>query len=317
MTIVSIIIPIYNVEQYITACLESVVAQTYTDYEVILVDDCGTDKSMDVALEYIQHTDIAHKFRIVRHEHNKGNSAARNTGIAAAKGEYIYQLDDDDTMTPDCLEKLVKEAERTDADMVVGNFKIIGEDKWVPLFQADKKYSADSECFHDYLHEKYQMMVWNKLVRRDFLERNGITFIEGLTHEDNAWSFSVACTIKKIAYVHDVTYLYVIRGGGLHAHKNFKKHYDSYCFLINYYVDEARKYGKADDPVFRWWLERQKALYFGQTLHSGTDKQLHEIYAIIRQSLPMKGWNKMQIHYQLPAWLGILAYKKWHGMWLV
>ena len=314
---VSIIIPIYNVEQYITACLESVEAQTYTDYEVILVDDCGTDNTMAVAKEFINKSKVKDKFRIVCHEHNKGNSAARNTGIAAAKGEYIYQLDDDDTMTSDCLEKLVQEAERTGADMVVGNFRMIGEDRWIPRLRAETSFSSGSDCFHDYLHEKYQMMVWNKLVKREFLERNKITFIEGLTHEDNAWSFSVACAMKKIAYVHDVTYNYVVRGGGLHAHKNFNKHYNSYLFLIRFYCDEAKKYDKADDSEFRGWLERQKALHFKQTIINGTMAQQKDLYAIIRKNLPQGALNKQQVHYLLPSFLGILAYKKWCGMWLV
>ena len=314
---VSIIIPIYNVEQYIIACLESVEAQTYTDYEVILVDDCGTDNTMAVAKEFISKSKVKDKFRIVCHEYNKGNSAARNTGIAAAKGTYIYQLDDDDTMTPDCLEKLVKTAEKTDADMVVGNFDIIGDEKDIPRIHTTEESMSGEDCFYAYLHDQFQMMVWNKLIRRDLLFKTNLVFIEGLAHEDNAWSFSLACLLQRMAFVHDVTYHYVVRSGTIHADKNFTKHYNSYCFLLKYYVDEAKKYNKADDVEFRRWLERQKALHFKQTMINGTMAQQKELYAIIRKTIPQGAWNKQQVHYLLPSFLGILAYKKWCGMWLV
>lgn len=314
---ISIIIPIYNVEQYITACLKSVEAQTYTDYEVILVDDCGTDNTMAVAEKFISKSKVRDKFRIVRHEHNKGNSAARNTGIAAAKGKYIYQLDDDDTMTPDCLEKLVTAAEKTDADMVVGNFDIIGDEKDIPRFNTNEEYLSGEKCFYAYLHDQYQMMVWNKLIRRDLLVKINLSFIEGLAHEDNAWSFSLACLLQKMAFVHDVTYHYVVRSGTIHADKNFTKHYNSYRFLLKYYVDEARKYGKVDDSVFRWWIERQKAMHFKQTMIDGTMVQQKELYAVIRKILPQGAWNKQQVHYLLPSWLGIMVYRKWCGMWLM
>lgn len=312
---VSIIIPVYNVEQYIAACLESVASQTYTDYEVILVDDCGSDGSMRIVHDYVR--SIAkndNKYRIIRHERNSGLSAARNTGTAVAKGKYVFYLDSDDTITPDCLETLVAEAERTEAEMVVGDIRVTGDDRWIPRL---KDVPDTNDCFHSYLQGKYYMMAWNKLVRRDFLERNKISFVEGLIHEDCAWSFTVACVAKKIAFVHEETYNYLVRSNSIQTGKDFTKHFDAYCTLLQYYADEAVKYGKADDPIFRWWYERQKALHFGQTKDGGTKEQLRKIYGIIRQNLPLKGWNKIQVHYCLPSFLGILAYKKWCGMWLM
>lgn len=310
---VSIIIPVYNVEQYIAACLESVASQTYTDYEVILVDDCGSDGSMRI-VHFNDHVDV-NKCRIVRHERNSGLSAARNTGTAVAKGKYVFYLDSDDTITPDCLETLVAEAERTEAEMVVGDIRVTGDDRWIPRLKGDAPDTND--CFHSYLQGQYYMMAWNKLIRRDFLERNKISFVEGLIHEDCAWSFTVACVAKKIAFVHEETYNYLVRSNSIQTGKDFTKHFDAYCTLLQYYADEAMKYGKADDLAFRWWYERQKALHFGQTKDGGTKEQLQYIYGIIRQNLPLKGWNKMQVHYCLPSFLGLLAYKKWCGMWLM
>ena len=98
MTSISIIIPVYNVEKYIEACLHSVMAQTYTGpMECILVDDCGQDNSIGVAEKMISDYQGTIHFRILHHDHNRGQSAARNTGMDAATGEYIFFSDSDDS----------------------------------------------------------------------------------------------------------------------------------------------------------------------------------------------------------------------------
>ena len=102
---ISIIIPIYNVEPYIEDCLQSVMRQTYRGMmECILVDDCGTDNSMKVAEQLIKIYNGPIDFKVLHHEHNRGLSAARNTGIDAACGDYVYFLDSDDWISDDCFE---------------------------------------------------------------------------------------------------------------------------------------------------------------------------------------------------------------------
>ena len=105
--LISIIIPIYKVEPYIVRCIDSVLNQTYRELEVILVDDCSPDKSMTMARDYIEQSSLSKdlQFIYLRHEKNKGLSAARNTGINSATGKYVFFLDSDDEITPDCLEK--------------------------------------------------------------------------------------------------------------------------------------------------------------------------------------------------------------------
>ena len=309
---VSIIVPIYNVEQYITACLKSVEAQTYSDYEVILVDDCGTDGSMKIVEDFVNRSgsDIRKhgKYKIVRHEKNRGLSAARNTGTAVAKGKYVYYLDSDDTITPDCLERLVTEAERTEAEMVVGNIHVIGAPEGIPTLRK-RDTLCDDNVFNAYLNGLYYLMAWNKLVQRDFLERNQITFVEGIIHEDEAWSFSVALFLKKVAIVYDKTYNYYIRANSIMTGPDSTKHFNAFSTLLKYYVEEASKNNKIDDAVFRWWYEGVKFDYFSRILSCGTNKQLHDIYTIIRQNFPMRGWRRTTIHYYLPSCLGIMVYR--------
>ena len=105
---VSIIIPVYNVASYIEECIQSVLDQTYPDLEVVLVDDCGTDHSMELAENLIRKSNRSSIFRIEKHDRNRGLSAARNTGIKTATGEYLYFVDSDDKISQDCIEKLVQ-----------------------------------------------------------------------------------------------------------------------------------------------------------------------------------------------------------------
>ena len=122
---VSIIIPIYNVEKYVAECLNSVISQTYdhSKIECIIVNDCTTDDSMDIVYEIIKKYDGGMSFIICRHEHNEGVSAARNTGIEVAKGNYIFFIDSDDYIYPNSLELLLNASKIYGyPDMVVGNF---------------------------------------------------------------------------------------------------------------------------------------------------------------------------------------------------
>ena len=313
---ISIIVPIYNVEEFIAECLQSVVAQTYRDYELILVDDCGTDGSMSVAARFASHPALEGKMRILRHDHNRGLSAARNTGTAAAKGKYILFLDSDDILAPDCLQLLVEKAESTNAEIVVGNIQILNSKKLEGFRLKPSVIEANASLspFHLYLTDHFYMMAWNKLVRRDFLEKHDIKFVEGLIHEDCAWSFTVACVVKSISFVCQGTYSYRVRSNSIQTDRDFSKHFAAYCSLLRYYVQEAFHRHKEKDPVFQTWLEIQKALYFGFTESQGSKEQLKEMYRIIRETMPHYELTRKYIHYSLPFPLGYMAYKKWRGL---
>ena len=110
---ISIIIPVYNVELYVEECLQSVANQTMTEgIECIIVDDRGQDNSMDIVRHFVDDYQGAISFHILKHEKNGGLSAARNTGIEAATGEYVYFLDSDDYLVPSAIETLISIADR-------------------------------------------------------------------------------------------------------------------------------------------------------------------------------------------------------------
>ncbi|MDB4575818.1 glycosyltransferase [bacterium] len=122
---VSLIIPVYNAEKYLRSCLSSATGQTLSDIEIICVDDCSTDSSHQLLTSYANQKS---NIRIIRHEKNRGEGAARNTGLDNARGEYIFHLDADDTIPPDALEKLYEEAAKFKSDMVKGRYDIVHED---------------------------------------------------------------------------------------------------------------------------------------------------------------------------------------------
>ena len=121
--LVSIIIPIFRVSDYVERCIISVLRQTYTEIECIIVNDATDDDSMEKCDRVLKKYGGDKEFKILHHEVNRGLSSARNTGIKAAKGEYVYFLDSDDEITPRCIELLMAAAiKRPDAEMVVGNY---------------------------------------------------------------------------------------------------------------------------------------------------------------------------------------------------
>lgn len=214
---VSIIIPVYNVSFYIKRCLQSVVEQTYSDIECILVDDCGTDNSIELAQDFINNYKGDISFMILHHDNNKGLSAARNTALNFTKGEYVYFLDSDDSITADCIESLMNIAKKhPDADFVQGNF--LDEkgniNKYGWRIQLPE-YCNNHEELETYILSKVVTSACNKVIRKAFLDEHALYFPEGILHEDMYWSFFLAKHSKAAAYVNEGTYIYYINDNSI------------------------------------------------------------------------------------------------------
>lgn len=213
---VSIIIPIYNVAEYIKECLLSVINQTYKDFEIILIDDCGHDNSIEIIKEIIKAHNFEHKTKLITHPCNKGLSAARNSGIKNAEGDYLYFLDSDDTISPDCLELLTLPLYKKEHDLIIGNYKIIGCDKNYPkLSLKDGEITGNNQILNTFINGYWYVMAWNKLINRKFILDNELYFTEGLIHEDEYWSFQVACNTTNIYIENKITYYYLIRNNSI------------------------------------------------------------------------------------------------------
>ena len=211
MILVSIVIPIYKVEQYIIRCIESVLSQTYRQLEVVMVDDCSPDQSLEIAKKYIQNSpkgrDLLYKYH--RHECNRGQAAARNTGVKIATGDYLFFLDSDDEITTNCIESLLCESENGHYDAVCGDVKVVGNN---PLFSFNHQvgsYNITHEIVKAYVDRNIYMVIWNKLLRSEIVK--GILFKEVAKHEDELWSFTLVNSLSSLKNVKECTYIYYVR----------------------------------------------------------------------------------------------------------
>lgn len=228
--LVSIIIPVYNVTPYISRCLESVAGQTYTgSMECILIDDCGQDESVVIARQFINQYQGKIKFRLLAHEHNRGLSAARNTGVKASHGDYLYFLDSDDWIDPQCIASLVALAKRyPGVEMVQAGAYTCGPDpmSWLDLSKSPlpEYVQGLSEIKPIMLNRKYiPVTSWNRLVLKDFILRNNLYFKEGLLHEDELWTFLLAKYLTSLAVLKQNVYHYEQRPSGLMSMQDDRK----------------------------------------------------------------------------------------------
>ena len=219
-TIVSIIIPVYNVQRYIVECLASIGAQTYQEgVECIIVDDCGTDASMQLVESFLDGYKGDICFRIVRHERNKGLSAARNTGIRNAEGEYVIFFDSDDTISADCI-KLHMEVSKQypAAEMIAAGLKAdngkrrkrYSMEKPLPDYADNPQWISRTLLMRGGWNG-IPVTAVNRLTRKDFLLKHQLFFREGVLHEDELWNFMLAQKLTRIAFCKHNTYFRRIR----------------------------------------------------------------------------------------------------------
>lgn len=176
---ISILIPVYNVEKYIKRCIMSVMAQTYTGMmECILVDDCGTDKSMVIAEQLITEYHGNIRFCILTHTHNRGLAAARNTAVEAAKGDFIAHVDSDDWIEPTMIEALVSKQQETDADIVSCN--AIAHYVSNDVICEEPDYSSKEEMMRSIIQFTLNHVIWRRLIRTSLYKDNKITAYEGV-----------------------------------------------------------------------------------------------------------------------------------------
>ena len=214
---ISIIIPVYGVESYIKECLYSVLKQKCKSFnlECILVDDCSPDHSMDIAREVIagyHGADVT--FRIVEHEHNRGLSVARNSGIQAATGEFLYFLDSDDLLSDDALHSLYAACQQHPGiDVVMGNTYWESEGRGINSLSSDNVESArllDNRqvIVRTMLLRQINRQAPNKLIRRSFILDNNLFFDEGILYEDVTWSYRMYLCASSVFVIPNVTYIY-------------------------------------------------------------------------------------------------------------
>lgn len=203
--LISVVIPVYNAEEYIGKCLDSVLAQTYTDFEIVVVNDCTPDGSMAIVEQYAAKDT---RIRVVENAKNSGTMQTRGNGCKEAKGEFIFNLDADDTIRPNALEILMKKQIETNADIVVGGLVFHKANGSVIEYRAKMPSSmAVEDTLHALVREDVPISVCAKLIRRSLLTDNEYRYFPNMViREDTCLIFQMVFFAKCIAYINEFVY---------------------------------------------------------------------------------------------------------------
>ena len=224
---VSVIIPVYNVEQYIEKCLDSLVNQTLKDIEIIVVNDGSPDNSQKIIDKYVKKYPKKVKSYI---KENGGQGSARNYGLEKATGEYIGYVDSDDYVEVDMFEKLYNKAKKTKSDITICGTYVEYPDKTITELEDLKHNDSRLNAYFG------KMAVWNKIYKRELLVDNKMKFRSKLWYEDFDFSYKVISYAKKITYLNEPYYHYLIRPGSTMNNSNIHRNLE-----ILKAFDEIRK----------------------------------------------------------------------------
>lgn len=223
-SLISVIVPIYNVESYLDKCIESIVNQTYQNIEIILIDDGSTD----ICPEKCDFWAIKEQRIKVIHKENGGLSDARNAGIAIAQGEYVAFVDSDDWIETDFIENMLKRMIQDDSDVVSSGVKWVSEDDSLlnEVTVAEDEIVDTHTAMREIISDgKLKQHVWNKLYKREQIA--DIPFEKGKYHEDVFWSYQVFGRAKKISLMKASFYHYVQRSSSIMGEKYSVKRLDT------------------------------------------------------------------------------------------
>lgn len=252
---VSLIIPVFNVEEYLEECLESIINQSFSDYEVILVDDGSTDRSRLIISNYEKNFNKV----TVLYQKNKGVSEARNLAFKHAAGEYVLYIDSDDFLKINMLELMVNKAKNTKADIVMCNYNLYygdnNENNRVFSYNLleDNIYSS-KEVIDMMLNFKLQGQLWNKLFKRSLLIEDNFEFESGRYIQDIFPVFKVINRSEKIAFINEDLYYYRQRDTSTIHKKNIKlveDYYHAMYSVIQYIIENEIQVNSTSFKVFR------------------------------------------------------------------
>ncbi len=228
---VTIGMPVYNVEKYIRGAMDSALGQSFPNIEFLVVDDCGTDASIDIVQEYQLSHPRGAAIRVVRQPHNMGVGMARNRIIDEAKGKYLFFFDPDDELMPKAIETLHEQALRYDADIIYGSHErveLFGDMKKVTAFLYPSRQFLGEDDFPGYAYQRYeniQAQTWNFLIKTEIYRRNKIRYKQLNFWEDFTTTIDLPTYIGRAVLLPDITYRYYCRSGSLSNYQQ-RKHID-------------------------------------------------------------------------------------------
>lgn len=254
--LVSINIPVFKCEKYVYRCLESVKNQVYKNLEIILINDATPDNSIEIIQDFFkENPDL--NYRLLHNETNEGLSVVRNKGIENSTGKYIYMLDSDDYITPDCIEKLVLVSEKENSDITVGETICLdsknNEEKMLfPIRTNVSSFTGNELILNQFFERQWPIIAPNKLYKRDWIMENDLRFVKGLFSQDELWSFHCTFKLEKIAFLKEVTYIYFLHGESTIFNRT-KRNFENYQTILEYF---AKTYQESNRTVQKLILKK-------------------------------------------------------------
>ena len=278
MVKVSVVIPIYNVEEFLNECLDSIVHQTLEDIEIICVNDGSTDKSLDILNLYAKNDD---RITVISQE-NGGHAVATNRGMGLAKGEYLYLMDSDDILELTALEETYKYAKEKGADFILFqslNYNM-DEDKYYNTDIYSMEHIADFVGDSVFNYNDLDEMIfdipvtpWSKLYKTQFIKDIGAKFPEGLVFDDNIFFWDVLFNAKRIAFYRK--YLFIRRWYGNSSTTAGDLRFLDSIDILNLMIDKFEKYGLLDKYHEKVFNKKVNMTYFR---FAGIKPEFEDIY---------------------------------------
>lgn len=253
MTKISVIVPVYGVEKYIKKCIESLVNQTFKDFEILVVNDGTKDKSIDIIKENFNDKRIK-----ILNKKNGGLSDARNYALPYATGEYILYVDSDDYVHPEILEKLYNKAIEDKADIVTC---LAYKDEDGLVSPLETPFNTDLDVVRRYILNRPS--AWSKLVRKEIMEHSELAFMKGKIYEDLATMPALALYTDKISFIDDYLYYYLIREGSIMNQREYKKNMEDIFDSLDHLYSLFKLNGKDIE-----YHEELESLYISHLLHN-------------------------------------------------
>lgn len=298
--LVSVVIPVYNVEQYLNECVDSVLDQTYSDYEIILVDDGSTDNSGKLCDDYLS---LDNRIKVI-HRENGGLSAARNTGMDAATGDYIYFLDSDDYIESVTLERLVHTAKTDDADIVFFDgyvFYTDCEDDGTSYgYSRHDHYQTDTgrKVLEKLLiNEEYRTAVPLTFYNAKYLQKSNLRFYEGILHEDELFTFLTFNANGIAAHCHEELYARRIRPASIMTASSNERRYTSMLTIYHELAEMYRTKCAEGNAADMYLIRTAKAVIARYKLLSDEQQiRFADSYKEFKKSvMSLKGFGDMKL----------------------
>ena len=274
--LVSVIVPVYNVELYIEECLDSVVKQTYQELQIIVVDDGSTDSSSQKVQPYLSDGRVQ-----FIEQANKGLSGARNTGLEVANGEYVLFVDSDDYLEANAIKELVYLMEKDQVDLIRFNGRAFLDELNEPIEQNNYDFSHRLKEGILYKQNRFEVNrrtfaspVYLYMVKREVIKKNTLSFYEGILHEDELFTTQIFLNSHSMIYANDFYYNRRYRENSImtnQSQERLKRTVDSYTiifkeleklYLNNEYSKEQKKL-----------IKRQMMSIYSGLLNSNLDKE--------------------------------------------